>query len=97
MTNSEIQELKADFIEWSGGFGPEECEADEIQRYLEANEIGKNDPRYLEIWKMAEGSSDFSLPIGQVDKHPRSEGFLSRADDEWSHDMEEDDLPPGVG
>lgn len=50
-----IEDLKADFIEWSGGFGPEECEVDEITKYLEVSEIDEDDDRFGALWDLHNG------------------------------------------
>jgi hypothetical protein len=35
MSDEELAKVMADFWEWSGGFKPQECSKEEVQRYLD--------------------------------------------------------------
>ena len=54
--NTTIHQLVADFQDWSGGFTPEECDAREIEAYLEAEEIEEDDERADVLWDMHNGA-----------------------------------------
>lgn len=53
MTKQQVEQIKADFVEWSGGFGPEECTQDEVAKYLEGEAY--EDDRAGVIWRLHAG------------------------------------------